>query len=113
MDEQRHLRYFSGTPTFYQNYLAMSNTADVAGASPSLSISGINAFRPLVAFYDIHERKREVVFFYFVFTNSSITNVCVKSLYFTFVNEITKFFFALLLQNLLTTFPFTKAPYNY
>jgi hypothetical protein len=39
-----HLRYSSETPTFYQNYLAMSNTADVRGGKPiavwSQSISG-------------------------------------------------------------------------
>jgi hypothetical protein len=55
---------------FYQNYLAMSNTADVTGDKPiavwSQSISGANAINPLVAFYDIHGRKREVLFFYFV-----------------------------------------------
>jgi hypothetical protein len=43
-----HLRYS-------YNYLAISYTADVV--SPS---------HPLVAFYDIHQRKREVLFFYFV-----------------------------------------------
>jgi hypothetical protein len=55
---------------FYQNYLAMSNTADVTGGKPivvgSQSVSGVNAINPLVAFYDIHGRKREVLFFYFV-----------------------------------------------
>jgi hypothetical protein len=30
------------------------------------SISGISAINPLVAFYDIHGGKREVLFFYFV-----------------------------------------------
>jgi hypothetical protein len=30
------------------------------------SISGVSAVNPLVAFYDIHERKREVLFFNFV-----------------------------------------------
>jgi hypothetical protein len=56
--------------TFYQNYLAMSNTADVTGGKPiailSQSISDVNAINPLVAMYDIHGRKREVLFFYFV-----------------------------------------------
>jgi hypothetical protein len=51
-------------PTFYQNYIAMSNTADVTGGKPiadwSQSIS--DAINPLVAFYDIHGRKREVSF---------------------------------------------------
>jgi hypothetical protein len=49
---------------FYQNYLATSNTADVTGGSQS--ISGVNAINPLVAFYDIHGRKKAVLFFYFV-----------------------------------------------
>jgi hypothetical protein len=30
------------------------------------SISGVSAINPLVAFYDIHGRKSEVLFFYFV-----------------------------------------------
>jgi hypothetical protein len=34
--------------------------------SPSPSISGVSAVNPLVAFYDIHGGKREMVFFYFV-----------------------------------------------
>jgi hypothetical protein len=49
----------------------MKNTADVAGGKPIaasvlLSISGLSAINPLVAFYDIHGGKREVLFFYFV-----------------------------------------------
>jgi hypothetical protein len=56
----------------HQNYLDMRNTADVTGgkliaAVCSQSISGVNAVN-LVAFYDIHERKREVLFFYVVDT---------------------------------------------
>jgi hypothetical protein len=51
-------------PTFYQNYLAMRNTANVTGGKPVAvllqSISGVSAINPLVAFYDIHGRKREV-----------------------------------------------------
>jgi hypothetical protein len=51
-------------PTFYQNYLAVRNTTDVTGGKPiavgSKSISGVNAVYPLVAFYDIHGRKRVV-----------------------------------------------------
>jgi hypothetical protein len=46
------------------------NTADMTGgkliAVRSQSISGANAINPLDAFYDIHGRKREVLFFYFV-----------------------------------------------
>jgi hypothetical protein len=47
----------------------MNNTADVTGESIAVLshfISGVNAMNPLVAFYDIHGRKREVLFFYFV-----------------------------------------------
>jgi hypothetical protein len=48
----------------------MSNTADVTGGKPiavSLQyISGVSVINPLVAFYDIHGGKREVLFFYFV-----------------------------------------------
>jgi hypothetical protein len=48
----------------------MMNTADVAGGKPiavSLqSILGVSDINPVVAFYDIHGGKREVVFFYFV-----------------------------------------------
>jgi hypothetical protein len=62
--------YSPDTPTFYQNYLAMSSTVDVTGGKPvavwSQSISGVNAINPLVAFYDIYGRKREVLLFYFV-----------------------------------------------
>jgi hypothetical protein len=31
---RRHLRYSYEVPTFYQNYLAMKNTADVTGCKP-------------------------------------------------------------------------------
>jgi hypothetical protein len=31
-----------------------------------IAVSGVNAINSLVAFYDIHGRKREVLFFYFV-----------------------------------------------
>jgi hypothetical protein len=67
---QRYLRYFSETPTFYQNELAVKNTADVTGGKPIAvllqSISGVSAINPLVTFYDIHGGKREALFFYFV-----------------------------------------------
>jgi hypothetical protein len=57
-------------PTFYQNYLAMRNTANVTGGKPVAvllqSISGVSAINPIVAFYDIHGGKRKVLFFYFV-----------------------------------------------
>jgi hypothetical protein len=48
----------------------MRNTADVTGgkliAVWSQSISVAIAINPLVAFYDIHGGKRELLFFYFV-----------------------------------------------
>jgi hypothetical protein len=48
----------------------MKNTADVTGGKPIAvllqSIFGDSAINPLVAFYDIHGGKREVLFFYFV-----------------------------------------------
>jgi hypothetical protein len=50
---------------FHQNYLAL-----LAGGKPnavwSQSISGVSVINPLVAFYDIHGRKRVLLFFYFV-----------------------------------------------
>jgi hypothetical protein len=48
----------------------MSNTADVTGGKPIAvwlqSISGGDAVNPLVAFNDIHGRKRDVLFFCYV-----------------------------------------------
>jgi hypothetical protein len=48
----------------------MRNTADVTGGKPIAvllqSISGVSDINSLVAFYDIHGGKREVLFFYFV-----------------------------------------------
>jgi hypothetical protein len=48
----------------------MRNTADVTGGNPIAvllqSISGVSAINPLIALYDIHGGKREVLFFYFV-----------------------------------------------
>jgi hypothetical protein len=45
----------------------MRNTADVTGGKPIAvllhSISGVRPINPLVAFYDIHGGKREVLFF--------------------------------------------------
>jgi hypothetical protein len=60
----------SETPMFYQDQLAMKNTADVTGGKPNAfllqSISGVNAINPLVTFYNIHGGKRGMLFFYFV-----------------------------------------------
>jgi hypothetical protein len=48
----------------------MRNNADLTGGKPIAvllqSISDVSAINPLVAFYDIHGGKREVLFFYFV-----------------------------------------------
>jgi hypothetical protein len=48
----------------------MRNTADVIGGKPIAgllqSISDISAINSLIAFYDIHGGKSEVLFFYFV-----------------------------------------------
>jgi hypothetical protein len=41
----------------------MRNTADVTSGK---AISGVNVFNPLAAFYDIHGKKREALFFCFV-----------------------------------------------
>jgi hypothetical protein len=66
-EQQRHLRYSSETPTFYQ-YLAMRNTAYVTGCKLIAvwlqSISGLSAINPLVAFYDIHALFCPMLLFY-------------------------------------------------
>jgi hypothetical protein len=53
---------------FLTNLLTKINTADVTGGKPiavwSQSISGVSAINPLVAFYDIHGKKRRVLFIY-------------------------------------------------
>jgi hypothetical protein len=56
----------------------MRNPAEVTGGKPIAvllqSISGVSIINPLVAFYDIHGGKREVLFFYFV-PNTTRDNV--------------------------------------
>jgi hypothetical protein len=46
----------------------MRNNANVKGGKPitvsSLTISGVSAVNPLVAFYDIHGRRRELFFLF-------------------------------------------------
>jgi hypothetical protein len=68
---------------FYQNNLARRNTADVTGGKPiiviSQSISGVSADNLLVAFYDIHGRKREVLFFCSVPNTTQDSKVSEKS----------------------------------
>jgi hypothetical protein len=51
--------------------------------SPSQSISGVNAIDPLVAFYDIHGRKREVLFLYYVPKTTRDKNKTMKAAKYT------------------------------
>jgi hypothetical protein len=65
--------------------LAMRNTADVTGGKSIAvllqSISGVSAINLLVAFYDIHGGKREVLFFYlFPDTTRDFKKVCIRYL---------------------------------
>jgi hypothetical protein len=57
----------------------MRNTADVTGGKPIAvllqPILGVSAINPLVAFYDIHEEKRNVLFFYFVPDTTRAPNI--------------------------------------
>jgi hypothetical protein len=45
------------------------------------SISGVSAINPLIAFYDIHGGKREVIFFYFVADTTRDYTRNIKSVY--------------------------------
>jgi hypothetical protein len=54
---------FHVTPSFYQNYFAMRNTADLKGGKPITVL--LHSINPLVAFYAIDGRKRKMLFFYF------------------------------------------------
>jgi hypothetical protein len=49
------------------SYSYIPHIAEVTGGKPiaiqSQSISGVSAINPLVTFYGIHRRKREVIFF--------------------------------------------------
>jgi hypothetical protein len=53
----------------------MRNTADVTGDKPIAvllqPISGVSAINLLVAFYDIHGGKGQVLFFYFFFPDTT------------------------------------------
>jgi hypothetical protein len=59
---------------FFRDTHVLSKLVDVTGGKPIAvllqSISGVSAINPLVAFYDIHGGKREVLFFYFVPNNT-------------------------------------------
>jgi hypothetical protein len=64
---QRGSRHISDNTSRYQNDLVVKNAADATcGKSIAVwlqSISGVSAVNSLVAFYNIHERKGEVLFF--------------------------------------------------
>jgi hypothetical protein len=68
----------------------MRNTADVTGGKPIAvlvqSISCVSAIYPLVAFYDIHGGKREVLIFYFVpdTTRDNVKNKYKNSMFISF-----------------------------
>jgi hypothetical protein len=65
-----HSRFILEGVAEVSQLLAKRNTADMTGGKPIAvllqSISGVRAINPLVAFYDIHGEKREVLFFYFI-----------------------------------------------
>jgi hypothetical protein len=68
----------------------MRNTAGVTGgkniAVVFQSISGVSAINPLVAFYDIHGKKREVLFFYFV--SDTTRDSLLLDLYYLFLKNM-------------------------
>jgi hypothetical protein len=74
----------------------MKSTADVTGGKPiavlSQSNSGVSVINPLDAFYDIHERKREVLSFYFVpdTTRDNKSQYLIKH-YLSFVTDYERF----------------------
>jgi hypothetical protein len=59
----------------------MRNTAAVTRGKPIAAflhfISGVSAINPLVAFYDIHGGKREVLFFYFDPDTTRVNNIII------------------------------------
>jgi hypothetical protein len=67
----------------------MRTTDDVTGGKPIVvllqSISGVSAINPLVAFYDIHGGKREVLFFYFVSDTTRDNYFVARPFYASFV----------------------------
>jgi hypothetical protein len=66
----------------------MRNTADVTGSKPIAvflhSISGVSAINPLVAFYDIHGGKEEVLFYCYVLTDETFHVSVYKKHYLSF-----------------------------
>jgi hypothetical protein len=63
----------------------MRNTADVTGGKPIAvllqSISGVSAINPLVALYDIHGGKREVLFYFVPDTTRDDMDNWIKKLF--------------------------------
>jgi hypothetical protein len=80
------------------------HSADVTGGKPiailSQSISAVSAVNQLIAFYDLHRRKREVLIFCSVLDTRDtyvgytilILNVKVKCVHFVFVTKLRKLF---------------------
>jgi hypothetical protein len=76
----------------------VKNTADVTGGKPIAvllqSFSGVSAINPIVAFYDIHGGKREVLFYYFVpdttreFENLNTQHYITYYYYITFIQHL-------------------------
>jgi hypothetical protein len=68
-------------------------SADVTGGKPiavwSQPNSGVSAVNPLVAFYDIHGRKREVLLFYFVPHSMNTEMFAHKCLYYAGIKPAT------------------------
>jgi hypothetical protein len=75
----------------------MKNTADVTGGKPMpillQSISGVSAINPLVAFYDIHGGKREVLLFYYVPDTTRDNTIHIRVLYYYFIHHFYHFTF--------------------
>jgi hypothetical protein len=89
---RRSSRDISDSPPSHPRFTkmtAMRNTVDVTGVKSyafwSHSISGVN---PLVAFYDIHRRKREVLFFCSVSVCLSHTTRDIMQLHTIFKHKI-------------------------
>jgi hypothetical protein len=70
---------------FYQNDLAMRNTADATGGKPTVvcsqTIIDVSAVNLLVAFYNIHGKKRKVLFFCSVSDTTRDMHIIVKNHY--------------------------------
>jgi hypothetical protein len=74
----------------------MGTTADAIGGKPIAvllqSVSGGSAIYPLVAFYDIHGRKREMLFFYFVPDTTRDEMIMIIGYCVNIINSIRRYF---------------------